>query len=111
MPSIFHIVSDSDWHAACEVGRYAPESLAREGFVHFSYADQVAGTANSRYADRDGLIVVEFDPAKLAEPVVEEDLYDAGELFPHVYAAIDTGAALAEHPLRRDADGSFSFLA
>ena len=69
----------------------------------------MARTANARFADREGLIVVELDPAQLAEPVVEEDLYGAGELFPHVYAAIPTAAASGSYPLARDACGQYRF--
>ncbi len=106
---LFHIVAEQDWRTAGETGSYAPASLAEQGFVHFSYRHQVARTANLIYRGQQGLIVVEFDPAELGEPVVDEDLYDAGEEFPHVYAEIPTAAAVAEHPLTRDADGDFRF--
>jgi uncharacterized protein (DUF952 family) len=106
---IFHLVGAAEWRAACEVGRYAPESLASDGFVHFSYRHQVAGTVNNFYRDHQDLIVIEVDPALLAEPVVDEDLYGMGEVFPHVYGAIPTGAAVAEHSLRRSAGGELTF--
>lgn len=109
MTSIFHLVSGPEWHAACELGRYAPESLNAEGFVHFSFAEQVAATANRYYRDRDDLLVVEFDPSRLEEPVVVEDTTGRGEAFPHVYEAIPTAAAIAIHPLDRDASGAFVF--
>jgi uncharacterized protein (DUF952 family) len=107
--SIYHIVAAADWRAACAEGSYRPPSLAEQGFVHFSHSRQVAQVANERYRDQDGLIVVEFDPDRLPAPVVEEDVYDAGEEFPHVYAAIPTAAAVAEHPLRRDDAGDYRF--
>ncbi|MGI8665356.1 MAG: DUF952 domain-containing protein [Jatrophihabitans sp.] len=109
MPSLFHILAEPDWRTARALGSYAPASLTSDGFVHFSHAHQVAGAANRFYRDQAGLIVVEFDPDRLGQPVVEEDLYGAGEQFPHVYGAIDTAAAIAEHPLPRDARGRFSF--
>jgi len=87
MEAIFHVVAAPVWHAACELGRYAPESLATEGFVHFSFSHQVAATANHLYCDRADLIVVEIDPGKLQQPVVVEDLYGMDEEFPHVYGA------------------------
>ena len=111
MPSIFHIVSAADWRQACACGSYAPPSLAEEGFVHFSYRSQLARTANARFAGRDDLVVVEVDPVRLAEPVVEEDLYGAGERFPHVYGAIPTALVTTVHPLRPDAEGRFEFPA
>jgi uncharacterized protein (DUF952 family) len=107
--ALFHIVGAGEWRAACELGRYAPSSLADEGFVHFSFLDQVSGTANRFYSDRDDLIVVEVDPGLLDEPVIVEDVYQTGEDFPHVYGAIPTSAAVAEHRLTRSADGRYRF--
>jgi uncharacterized protein (DUF952 family) len=106
---IFHLVPEQEWRAAQERGVYEPASLAAEGFVHFSYRDQVARTANRRFADARDLIVVEIDPARLGHPVVDEDLYGADEEFPHVYASIPTSAAVAEHPLQRTVAGTFEF--
>jgi uncharacterized protein (DUF952 family) len=106
---IFHIVTAPEWQAACELGRYAPESLAVEGFVHFSLERQVAGTANKLYRDREDLIVVEIDPDQLDAPVVFEDLYELNEEFPHVYGAIPTRAEVARHELRRTGSGDFAF--
>ncbi|HEX2903810.1 MAG TPA: DUF952 domain-containing protein [Jatrophihabitans sp.] len=106
---LFHIVAEPVWLAAVEQGSYAPASLPEQGFVHFSYRDQVAGTANLLYHQQQDLVVVEFDPARLGAPVVVEDLYDAGQEFPHVYAAIPIEAAVAVHPLQRDGQGNFRF--
>jgi len=109
MTAIFHIVAEPDWRAACAQGSYRPPSLEQEGFVHFSYLDQVARTANARFADRTDLLVVEVDPARLPHPVVEEDLYGSDEDFPHVYGEIPVAAAVAEHRLSRTPDGAFGF--
>ncbi len=109
MTAIFHIVAEPDWRAACAQGSYRPPSLEQEGFVHFSYRDQVARTANARFRGRTDLLVVEVDPARLPYPVVDEDLYGSNEDFPHVYGAIPTAAAVAEHRLGATADGGFGF--
>jgi uncharacterized protein (DUF952 family) len=109
MQSIFHIVAADEWQAACELGRYAPESLANDGFVHFSFAHQVASVANRLYRDRLNLIVVEIDPSLLAEPIVVEDLYDANEEFPHIYGAIPTATEIERHALTRTDSGDFAF--
>lgn len=102
-------MAEPDWRAACERGSYRPPSLEQEGFVHFSYRDQVARTANARFSGRDDLLVIEVDPARLADPVVDEDLYGSDEDFPHVYGPIPTTAAVAEHRLGRTSDEQFSF--
>jgi uncharacterized protein (DUF952 family) len=108
---IFHIVERGTWALAQAAGEYRPESLQSEGFVHFSFADQVEPTANLLFADAVNVCVVEFDPQRLGAPVVVEDTADRGEAFPHVYAPIPAEAAVAVHDLPRDADGRYHFAA
>jgi uncharacterized protein (DUF952 family) len=104
---IFHIVDRQVWADAATTGEYVPVAFAQDGFVHFSFAEQVARVANALYRDEPDLIVVEIDPAGLE--VVVEDCYDAGEQFPHVYRPIPTGAAVASHELTRGEDGDWHF--
>ena len=108
---LFHIIDRDVWAAAAQLGEYRPPSLATEGFVHCSYAEQVAGTANLIFAGVDGLCVVELDPARLDAEVRVEDSYDSGTAFPHIYGPVPTGALVAVHDLGRDDDGVFSFVA
>lgn len=106
---LFHIIASAEWAAAETVGQLVPGSLAREGFVHFSYAHQVAAVANRLYRDVLDPIVVEFDPSRIASPVVVEDSYGTGEAFPHIYLAIPVAAALDTYPLSRDDKGNYEF--
>jgi uncharacterized protein (DUF952 family) len=109
MENLFHIVERGTWALAESAGVYRPESLQSEGFVHFSFAGQVATVANERYADAVNLCVVEFDPEQLGAPVVVEDSYGTGAEFPHVYAAIPASAAVGTHDLLRGDDGRYRF--
>jgi uncharacterized protein (DUF952 family)/lysophospholipase L1-like esterase len=104
--SLFHIVSPADWPAG---GDYRPASLAEEGFVHLSFADQVERVANALYLDAADLVVVELDPTALETEVRVEDSYGAGEAFPHAYGPLPVAAAVAVHPLTRGADGNWEF--
>ncbi len=106
---LFHLVAPAGWERALATGRYEPPSLASEGFVHFSFADQVAGTANLLYREADTLVVVEIESSDLDHEVVVEDSYGSGTAFPHVYAPIPTVAARAVHPLTRDTGGDWRF--
>ena len=106
---LFHIVAPAVWAAAVTRGEYAPPSLAAEGFVHLSFAEQVEGVANARYADEPELQVVEFDGDGLSSEIRVEDSYGSGTEFPHVYGAIDPSSARAIHPLTRDAAGHWRF--
>ncbi len=104
---IFHVVDRSVWAAATQHGEYTPDGFARDGFVHFSFVDQVARVANALYRDESDLVVVELDLPD--DEVVVEDCYDAGEAFPHVYRPIPTAAAVGAHQLSRTADGDWRF--
>jgi len=70
---IFHIVDRDVWTAATERGEYRPASLDTEGFVHFSFADQVASAAELHYRDTPNLCVVEVDSAALGHELRVED--------------------------------------
>jgi uncharacterized protein (DUF952 family) len=107
--ALFHIVDRSVWARAAAAGEYRPPSLAEEGFVHFSFAGQVAATANARYRHADDLCVVEIDPSRVPHDVRVEDSYGSGTEFPHVYGPIPVAAAVAVHELRRDARGEYVF--
>ena len=106
---LFHLVAPDVWARAVAAGEYRPASLAGEGFVHFSFADQVSGTANLLYRDEPELVVVEVDPAGVGAELRVEDSYGSGTEFPHVYGPVPTAAAVAVHPLRRAVDGDWVF--
>jgi uncharacterized protein (DUF952 family) len=88
---------------------YAPASLAAEGFVHLSFADQVEAVANARYRDVPELVAVEFDPATLGVEVRVEDSYGEGTAFPHAYGPLPADAVVAVHALERTPGGAWRF--
>ena len=66
MPPIFHITTAVEAHAARATGVYVPEAFDREGFIHCSYAGQLTGVADARFTGRDGLVLLEIDPDRVA---------------------------------------------
>jgi uncharacterized protein (DUF952 family) len=104
--SLFHIVATDAWPAS---GLYRPASLAADGFVHLSFADQVERVANAIYRDVPDLVVVELDPTALDADIRLEDSYGEGVAFPHAYGPLPVAAAVAVHPLVRAADGGWTF--
>ena len=106
---IFHIVTVPDWDAAVAAGAYRAASLDTEGFIHFSYADQVGATANRHYGSIDDLQVLEVDPALVGSELRVELSPTTGELFPHLYGPLPIPAVVAIHPLVRDATGDYGF--
>jgi uncharacterized protein (DUF952 family) len=108
---LYHIALPADWERGLEDGVYAMSTrgvtLADEGFVHCSRRDQVAATANRFYGDLDELVLLTIDEAALDVPVLDEDLYDTGETFPHVYGPIPVAAVVAAQLWTRAPNGSF----
>ena len=74
-------------------GRYAPESLAREGFVHCSYADAVAESARLYFAAGADVVAWRIDPARLDVPV-EVATTPRGAM-PHVRGSVAREAIVA----------------
>jgi uncharacterized protein (DUF952 family) len=107
--NIFHILARIEWNAALEAGHYEAESLATEGFIHCSFADQVSATANRYYGDLDGLQVIEIDPALVPAELKVEQSPATGASFPHLYGPVPTAAIVAIHPLGREDSGNYVF--
>src|SRR5579883_6886 len=103
---LFHITTREQWERARAAGTYAPPSLATEGFIHLSYARQWPGAANRFYRGRSGLVLLAIDPARLGD-AVRDELAD-GDMFPHLYAALDVGAVVEVRELAVGADGGFT---
>ncbi len=106
---VYHLITAPDWQRALEQGGYRPASLEDEGFVHFSFAAQVAATADRHYRTVPDLLVLEVDPARLPHPLVVEDSYGRGEEFPHLYGEFPLSAVVATHRLDRGDDGAARF--
>jgi uncharacterized protein (DUF952 family) len=104
---LYHIAPARDIERAARSGTYAPPTLEREGFIHCSYASQVAATADRIFRGQPNLLVLEIDPSRLASRVVAENLDGGAELFPHVYGSLPMSAVLAIRELRCRPDGTF----
>lgn len=92
IPRLFHLVPESVWRDAEGAEHYSPASLAGEGFVHLSTAEQVAGTAALFFADTPDLLVLEVEiPADDPHLRWEPNEGPRGvEDFPHYHRALPT---------------------
>jgi uncharacterized protein (DUF952 family) len=103
MSELYHLIAEADWLQAGDP--YAPPSLAHEGFIHFSSAEQVAGTLQRFFGGRHDMLLLTIDPAALpSAPRWEEG--EPGVLFPHLYAALPRSAVVAVERIQPAADGS-----
>ena len=83
---IYHVTDEQTWPVSDSL--LAPASLETEGFVHCSYWQQLPAVVNTLFTGASGLIVLEIDEALLDAPVRDEDLYESGERYPHVYGPL-----------------------
>jgi uncharacterized protein (DUF952 family) len=101
---LFHLALDVDWIEALRTdGRYRQStigrSLADEGFIHCSFAEQLQDTADRFYAGRRDVLLLAIDPARLDAPVRVEPAPGTGERFPHVYGPITVNAVVWAQPV------------
>lgn len=104
---IYHIISQNDWQQALEAGVYRPNSLTTEGFIHFSLLEQVLSTANRFYAGQAELRLLAVDEGAVSAEIKHEDLYNHGQLFPHLYGELLPKQVRAVHNLVIDTAGQF----
>lgn len=110
MNPIYHIAVASDVEPAHRIGTYMPAVFAKDGFIHCSYAEQIAAVANGRFRGRKDLLLMHIDPTLLPLPIVNENLEGGAELFPHIYAPLPFSAILKIDPLTCCEDGSFDLV-
>ena len=106
MTTIYKICPAPAWREAERQGMYRGSvDDARDGFIHFSTAAQVAGTAAKHFAGQTGLFLVAVDAQALGKALVWEPSR-GGDLFPHLYGDLDLGAVTGVTALTARADGS-----
>lgn len=110
--TIFHVTTADEWQAAHAVGNYRMStkgaSLDEVGFIHASSAEQLPRVASFLYSGWDQrLVVLELDEDEIGRSGVRILWEDggAGELFPHIYGAIEATSVIAVHPAAFDTDG------
>jgi uncharacterized protein (DUF952 family) len=95
---IYKICAQAEWDAALAAGSYTGSADdARDGFIHFSTAEQVAPTAAKHFAGRSDLVLIEVDAAQLG-PALRFEPSRGGALFPHLYGALPLHAVVSSRP-------------
>jgi uncharacterized protein (DUF952 family) len=108
--TIYHIVARETWAAAQAAGRYAPDSLAEEGFIHAGYRAQLPDVANILYHGEPGLVVLCIDPARVAPEIREDEVeFPEGRVgrHPHFYGPLNLDSVFRVVDLPPEPDGSF----
>ena len=90
---IYKLVSVAEWQQAQESGQFhGSADDQRDGYIHLSNADQVAGTLFKYFSHCDELLLLAIDPKSLGADLRYE-VSRTGALFPHLYAALPVNKA------------------
>ena len=81
------------WESVRNEALYSAESLATEGFIHCSFANQLPGVIERYYSEADRLVILEIDPSLLeSELRVEPSTND--EEYPHIYGPLNLSSVI-----------------
>jgi len=113
---IYHITSRHEWTVAQANGEYIAPSLSTEGFIHCSKLSQVLPVANNFYKGQSDLILLMIDESLLSSTLKWEPPSGGapppgvaeGDMFPHIYGAINLNAVIKAVDLESMSDGTFT---
>jgi len=107
--SIYKIMGRAEWAAAQVAGIYeGSEHDRRDGFIHFSTAEQAAETAAKHFAARDDLLLLTITTDGFGDALKWEPSR-GGALFPHLYAPLALEAVIKVRELPLGSDGVHLF--
>lgn len=104
---IYRIEERSTWEEAIQRGFLRGE-LSSDGFIHCSELHTVLRPANALFKGRNTLLLLEIDSTKVSADIVYEDLYNANQVFPHIYGVLPVDAVVRVVDFPPLPDGSFS---
>ena len=108
MTEVYHITSRAEWELALGNGSYRAPSLATEGFIHASTAEQVIGTAGRFFRGREGLVLLRIDLDRVTSPIDWAAAPHSDHPFPHIHGELNLDAVIEATPFRPDEPGEFS---
>jgi uncharacterized protein (DUF952 family) len=92
--TVYKICERNEWTAAEAAGSYPGNADdARDGFIHLSAEDQVAGTLEKHFAGRADLLLITIEADALGSDLKWEPSR-GGALFPHLYAPLPLSAVV-----------------
>ena len=99
VPVLYKIMSKQEWKTAQARGIYEGSEVDRkDGFIHLSAARQVRATAEKHFANRPDLVLVSILEKNL-DSSLKWEVSRGGNLFPHVYGALQLNAISEVVPL------------
>ena len=113
MTFIYHIAAAADWEQARRDGQYTMSTrgltLAEQGYIHASTAEQLAQVANAYYRGVPDLLLLVIDPERVGPEIRCEAVPGQDLPYPHIYGPLNIAAVVAARPVLPGPDGDFSF--
>lgn len=106
MNTILHITKRQQWEQAKNIGKYRADSLNSEGFIHSSKSTQILKVAKRFFENQKELVLLFIDSDKVQAEIRYEPA-EIGELFPHIYGALNIDAVYQVIDFEAGEDGSF----
>ncbi len=105
MASIYKILPRDEWRAARTAGLFEGSGIdRRDGYIHFSTAQQAQETARLHFKGAADLVVLEIDADALGTELVWEPSR-GGQLFPHLYGKLPAARVITVHEAPLDGGG------
>lgn len=105
---LFHLTTKENWDNYKKNGRYEPESLESEGFIHCSSGSQIKETANRIFAGKDQILLLVLDASMVREDIKYEKDEETGEKFPHIYGPLSVNAVIDKIEIKAEDNGKFN---
>ncbi|TZG29037.1 DUF952 domain-containing protein [Sphingomonas montanisoli] len=104
--TIYRILTADDHATLHRDGSFGGSPLdLKDGYIHMSTEDQVAGTLAAHFRGVEGLMLLTIDEARVA-PDVKWEASRGGALFPHLYRALTLEDVVAERAIEMRTDGT-----
>ena len=101
---IYHIAAAADWKQARRAGEYTMSTrgrtLAEEGFIHASTAEQVPLVAGAYYQGVPDLVLLVIDTERVRPELRYEQVPGQPDPYPHIYGPLNLDAVLEARPFQ-----------
>jgi uncharacterized protein (DUF952 family) len=105
MRILYKLLLGKEWEQFQKEGRFdGSEVDLSDGFIHFSYADQVDETARKHFSGKENLVLLAVSPVGL-EGQLRDEISRGGALFPHLYKSLSVESLLWTRKIPLDAEG------
>jgi uncharacterized protein (DUF952 family) len=109
MIMVYKILRETEWAAGQKAGTFGGSlDDLRDGFIHFSAADQLRATAEKHFVGENALILLAIDAERLGADLRWE-VSRGGQKFPHLYAGLPLNLVQWCREIHRGPDGRCIF--